>query len=156
MPWVLLWVQPPYHICILTIGAVLQYLGCYSDTPVRALPFQATNVPTITIPSCHDACVTQGYRYYALEDGLQCYCGNNLTLATMYGSNGAVCNALCAGDSTELCGGYWSFSLFDSFLSSYGDAPVSTVAGVFASFVHLYYIVTLHCFSSSFLQLLFW
>jgi len=54
------------------------YLGCYQDNAQGDFPFQQKNVVCGT-PSTVNDCFLQciGYAFFALENGGQCYCGNN-------------------------------------------------------------------------------
>lgn len=92
-------------------------MGCYNDAPDRALPTLAQPA-TLTILACKAACVQLGFRLYGLEAGLECYCGNSVAQASIYGTAGAVCDAPCADDPARLCGGFWTLSLFDTVAGS--------------------------------------
>jgi len=52
------------------------YIGCYVDTSVRSMgdPF-STSIGSRT--ACYNICKGYGYRYYGLQAGEECRCGNN-------------------------------------------------------------------------------
>ncbi|KAF7291129.1 hypothetical protein MIND_01256100 [Mycena indigotica] len=85
-------------------------LGCYSDnvngqgrTLVDAMNVDG-GAAKVSLETCTAACFTAGMPYAGTEFADECYCGNTL-------SNGggpeplADCNMLCAGNSSEFCGG---------------------------------------------------
>jgi len=86
------------------------YLGCFEDSSARDVSYLAIEATPVTVGSCRSKCVSLGYKYAALQDGYQCFCGNT------YGSLGAApaadCNTPCNGDSLEICGGGWRNSIF--------------------------------------------
>ncbi len=85
------------------------YIGCYTDSSARDLPYAAySNNTTSSDDSCVSACQSAGYKYAGAQDGNQCFCGNS------YGSQGTSnnCNMACAGNSGETCGGFWANSVY--------------------------------------------
>jgi hypothetical protein len=78
-------------------------LGCYQDQdPARDLDGGATWSATLTIDACAQKCA--GFVYFGLQDGNWCYCGNQFG---RYGSaSQGQCNFPCAGNTSQLCGGY--------------------------------------------------
>jgi hypothetical protein len=78
-------------------------LGCYHDKleydlPVRAIRFMETEDP---LEECGRLCL--GYKYFALENGHECRCGNS------FGKYGKAsnCSTPCKNDPTVMCGGTW-------------------------------------------------
>ena len=59
------------------------YKGCYKDSSTRAIPNQTSNVTSVT--DCQKQATTKGAQLFGLQDGAQCFLGNNLTQATGYG-----------------------------------------------------------------------
>jgi hypothetical protein len=57
----------------------------------------------MTVEVCNAICSPLGYKYFGLQDGHACFCGNS------YGSMGKGaekdCNAACQGNASEVCGG---------------------------------------------------
>jgi len=80
------------------------YLGCYSDSTTRDLPVAQPSVGTVQ--ECAGYCY--GYKYFGLQFGSQCFCGNT------YGSHGtsAGCTSTCSSNSTQTCGGAYANSIY--------------------------------------------
>ena len=57
------------------------YLGCYIDTSDRALPDYYSNGHSID--SCYQSC--SHYLYFGLQNGGECWCGNDYASAIQYG-----------------------------------------------------------------------
>lgn len=83
------------------------YLGCFKDDPkdedfTGAFALLADGKGARSSPElCEDFC--NGYFYFALQNGGDCYCGNS------FGKHGAApeedCNRTCVNSTTEMCGG---------------------------------------------------
>ncbi len=83
-----------------TVGS-FSYKSCWTDgLDTRALAGNVLRADTITVEVCAAFC--KDYKYFGVEYGSQCYCGN-----TLGGSAApeADCNMACAGNSAEKCGG---------------------------------------------------
>ena len=70
---------------------------------------------------CLDACESAFYRYAGLENGRDCYCGNNMELSPLWieprPTNARIipdieCNLPCSGDLNEKCGGDNNLNIF--------------------------------------------
>lgn len=57
----------------------------------------------MTIEICQDYCIHNYYGLAAVENGDTCSCGNGLQSYSALGQKS--CNAPCAGNSSEICGG---------------------------------------------------
>ncbi|KAF9819402.1 hypothetical protein IEO21_02145 [Rhodonia placenta] len=96
---------PPPPVTVYQVGYWVS-LGCYSDSPdARTLTTGSDLEPdTITVQSCTSYCYDNGYNYAGVEYSQQCFCGSAI-------ENGGVpinlsnCDMLCAGNSSEFCGG---------------------------------------------------
>jgi len=106
----------------------IEYLGCWNDcaTPAgnendnyyfyygvltgddsfyRTLPYLLNNSASVmTIELCWQYASDQGFPYFAVQSGGQCFAGTNLTMATILGQSD-VCNIPCGGNVNEICGG---------------------------------------------------
>ena len=105
----------------------IEYLGCWNDctTPsddendsyyyygvvtgdtsfYRTLPYLLNNSASVmTIDLCWQYASEQGFPYFAVQSGGQCFAGTNLTMATSQGQSDA-CNFPCGGNAKEICGG---------------------------------------------------
>eukprot|EP01125_Pyxidicula_operculata_P003314 TRINITY_DN1390_c0_g2_i3.p1 TRINITY_DN1390_c0_g2~~TRINITY_DN1390_c0_g2_i3.p1 ORF type:complete len:1797 (+),score=397.91 TRINITY_DN1390_c0_g2_i3:489-5879(+) len=89
-----------------------QYKGCGIEI-TRVLPVPAISSSSKLTPlACHAACA--GYRYFALQQGSSCFCGNENPFK--FGvANESDCNITCTGDSTEICGGVLRNSVYEVY-----------------------------------------
>ena len=78
------------------------YVGCYEDSPVRAMSCAVDN--SYTVSECAVACAE--YKYFSVEYGGECFCENCLEDAVQYGSS-ENCN-------NDGLGGLWSFDLYEN------------------------------------------
>lgn len=85
------------------------YLGCFNDpnNPFDLngyLERSSSNTPQ----SCIATCAAQGFPFAGVQYGQSCLCG------TSYGNFGTSdrCNMPCTGDSSQVCGGYNSNSVY--------------------------------------------
>lgn len=85
------------------------YIGCFKDpnNPYDLdgyLERSANNTPE----RCMAICKEKGFKYAGVQYGQSCLCGNS------YGKFGATdnCNFKCTGDSSKICGGYNSNSVY--------------------------------------------
>ncbi|KAJ9633336.1 hypothetical protein H2204_007053 [Knufia peltigerae] len=94
-----------------TVGN-FSYVSCYTEaTAGRALSSVALADNSFTIQTCASNC-TQ-YRYFGVEYGRECYCGNSLAAGSVPATDGR-CNMPCAGNSTLLCGGPGGLTLYNN------------------------------------------
>jgi hypothetical protein len=76
-------------------------IGSYEDKPERALPVNKGR--SYTQQTCMDECPE--YKYFAIQDGNQCFCGSSLSNAQKYGekecgtNGGSYCNSLYQNNS---------------------------------------------------------
>lgn len=66
---------------------------------------------SLTLQRCFDAAAAAGWHYFGLQWSIQCFAGNNLTLATSLGIG--TCNMACSGNSSQICGGDGSQSIYE-------------------------------------------
>ena len=60
-----------------------RYIGCYVDDPYRDLNQGPGEASWKFVASrCNDIC--SGYRYFSLQYGGQCFCGNSYATASQY------------------------------------------------------------------------
>ncbi|XP_076084745.1 sialate:O-sulfotransferase 1-like [Mytilus galloprovincialis] len=113
-------------ICILLVDLVISqkcqiqvlgsfdYLGCFVDNPVRLLPHGYNgdgHYPKMENNRCILFCKGQGFKYAGTEATSFCFCGN--TVKDFYTQN-YECNEGCLGDSTQICGGQWRLSVYET------------------------------------------
>ncbi|KAK8850320.1 hypothetical protein IAR55_004237 [Kwoniella newhampshirensis] len=83
--------------------------GCYQLGTFAQAPPLTYYGGFMTADLCRRSCRNGGYSIAGLTNGNTCICGNNPT----YGAANApaTCNAACAGNSTQTCGGQFSAAL---------------------------------------------
>ncbi|KAF8071008.1 WSC domain-containing protein [Scenedesmus sp. PABB004] len=98
-------------------GAV-EELGCVSDSNDRRmrLLWRSTDM---THELCRSIAYAERWGLFALQAGNECFGANNLTRATSLG-NSTGCNEICAGNSTQDCGGR-----FANLLRAFDPPPVA-------------------------------
>jgi len=84
------------------------YIGCYTDSPARALPNLLTLFGVTTIESCIQAAKTGGFTYAGLQYGGECWAGNNIGQVLTPNS----CTMPCSGNKLEICGDIWHNSIY--------------------------------------------
>ncbi|KAK5148930.1 hypothetical protein LTR04_000305, partial [Oleoguttula sp. CCFEE 6159] len=112
------------------------YMGCANEpSGQRALAaFSYTN-SGMTTAMCQTYCASKSQSLAGVEYGSECYCGNALSSGSSLG--GANCTTLnsmvCAGNSTEFCGGPARLQVFSVTVPSTGPSvpAVGAVAGDF-------------------------
>ena len=81
-------------------------LGCYTDSPSRALPYVH---PTRTTPTqCVNICSDRAYKFAGVQAGGQCYCGDELSYTRV---SDTQCDWTCDAGGTG-CGGSWRNDIY--------------------------------------------
>jgi hypothetical protein len=83
-------------------------LGCYLDETTRIIQGPEYSNQWMTTELCAGLC--NGYTYFGVEYSDQCFCGNGYSTYTQ--EPGTDCNYTCAGDSSQVCGGYYRINLY--------------------------------------------
>ncbi|KAK4227293.1 WSC-domain-containing protein [Podospora fimiseda] len=79
-----------------------EYTGCYTEaTNSRALTGSAFFHDQLTAERCATAC--SGFKYFGLEYGKECYCGDSLNEGSVEAA-AEDCSFECPGDSAQTCG----------------------------------------------------
>ncbi|KAI5365343.1 putative carbohydrate-binding WSC [Septoria linicola] len=82
----------------------------------RALTDYRTTSNVMTADLCVKTCLGRRFKYAGVEYGTECYCGNTINAAS--GAQARTCSignlVLCAGDSTQYCGGSAWMNLYYS------------------------------------------
>lgn len=86
--------------------------ACFTDgTYPRLLSSgHSTDYGSMTVAKCISL-AGPSYKYAAIEFYGECYWGNTLALSQTADSS---CDAACAGDSTQLCGGTWVANVYEN------------------------------------------
>ena len=99
------------------------YVGCFKDNIEDRdfIGLFSLSMNKGASELCEDFC--NGYYYFALQNGGECFCGNQ------FGKHGAApeddCNYTCKSDTTKMCGGalrnsvYRTTSLFYSYVGCF-------------------------------------
>ncbi|KAH9172378.1 WSC domain-containing protein [Lactarius sanguifluus] len=88
-----------------------KFLGCATDGFLTSAKYK--DPAHMTNLSCRIFCSNRHYVYAGLENGEDCYCGNDKPKSVEIVSPDK-CNVKCTGDSSESCGGssyldlYWT------------------------------------------------
>lgn len=78
------------------------WYGCMTEaTDARALSGQTTATDTLTLELCAEFC--NGYTYFGVEYGRECYCGNSFNSGSVQAPD-SDCNMVCPGNTLQFCG----------------------------------------------------
>ncbi|CAM9449094.1 unnamed protein product [Scytosiphon promiscuus] len=94
--------------------------GCFIDTRERVMEAQYDS-DAMTPALCNEHCESNGYFYYALQWGIECWCAPETTDITVNGVGS--CDYACSGDDTQICGGLWSFTAYQVGVESTTPTP---------------------------------
>ncbi|TGO16207.1 hypothetical protein BTUL_0031g00730 [Botrytis tulipae] len=105
------------------------YLGCYNETlntnttgGLRSLNGGVTEaLDVMTVPLCMAFCKSNGYAYAGIEYTRECYCAQYLSALALKVDD-AKCNLPCKGNTSQICGGSWTLSVYLQDGSQKGDA----------------------------------
>jgi len=89
------------------------YVGCFTDDTNRALPAQLSSGGE-TVESCIQKAAAAGNIYAGLQFYGQCFAGNTLGYTQVSDSQ---CNTPCTANSSEMCGGSWLNSIYDTVVT---------------------------------------
>jgi len=104
------------------------YKSCHVDNAAgRVLTAKENRSDTMTVETCAAFC--QGFQYFGVEYGRECYCGDALTGAT---APEAECSQVCMGDATQWCGAADRLNIYQAApaapaTTTVPDAPTTTV-----------------------------
>ena len=83
---------------------------CFMDNPKRILPSRAPVEGGLTIEKCKKLCFEErNYSYAGVQNGDECYCGNNLPNTP---APDAECSVPCSGDEAQMCGGWFRMNIY--------------------------------------------
>jgi len=93
-------------------------MGCTTDDPNDpTLTAEKVSMDKMTPVLCVNHCVGSNLIYAGIENGTDCYCGNELSQLAQNATE-TDCNVPCPGDATQMCGAtnpprlslYWNAS----------------------------------------------
>ena len=106
-----------------------KFVGCYTDDVNARTLSTAQSVAAgssgMTVAQCVSACQANGYTVSGVEYQDQCFCDTSVRSTAQLVTSG--CDMLCAGNSSEYCGGS---SRIDVYTSTAGSAPYIPNGGV--------------------------
>ncbi|XP_062580890.1 uncharacterized protein LOC134242776 [Saccostrea cucullata] len=96
--------KPPVHVTSSNL------YGCYVDQWSRTLNGGMTKSNSMTVSKCLDRCKRENKKYYGLEVGVECFCGNYLTKS--HKKSTSDCKMACKGKNNEACGNHWRVLIY--------------------------------------------
>ncbi|KAG9044270.1 hypothetical protein FS837_008421 [Tulasnella sp. UAMH 9824] len=112
-----------------TATATWTNLGCYVDQSSRTLNGASKVDNSMTVGMCQTFCGGSGFIYAGVENKVECYCGNTLTVNSPAPSTD--CQAPCGGDATQICGGSLNWRMTIYKYTSPTPQPTYTSVGCF-------------------------
>lgn len=88
------------------------FIGCFTDTSVRALPVFLIQTGA-TVEACIAVAKAAGYAFAGVQYGTQCFAGDTIGYTQVVTSE---CNMPCQADTSEICGGDWLNSVYSTGL----------------------------------------
>lgn len=97
------------------------YQSCWADNVAgRVLTGNELRADDMTVDKCAAFC--QGFQYFGVEYGRECYCGNELAGAA---APEGECSVLCTGDATQWCGAPDRLNVYAAAAASSPDPTVT-------------------------------
>ena len=87
--------------------------NCFEDSEDRILDsavHYGGNNGEVRHEFCLDFCSTRGYRFWGVQMGNYCFCGNDAPTADPRPDY--ECNVPCQGDIDQMCGGVWRMNVY--------------------------------------------
>ncbi|XP_078317376.1 sialate:O-sulfotransferase 1-like isoform X2 [Crassostrea virginica] len=82
-------------------------VGCLEDRGTRILREKATYLNVNSPWHCQKFCGE--YKYFGLEAGKTCFCGNEIILPIKLSQK---CTMYCEGNKLLICGGVWAIDVY--------------------------------------------
>ncbi|AFR96749.2 transmembrane receptor [Cryptococcus neoformans C23] len=112
------------------------YQGCYQDKSGHlALTNNSWASESLTPLTCINGCSELGYSYAGVEGGNTCYCGSQVS-STVTVLPASQCQAACAGNSSDTCGGTQAMDLYT--MAAATDTPITIRASHPAGYLGCY------------------
>ncbi|KAH9927682.1 copper radical oxidase [Fomitopsis serialis] len=122
-------VQPPAPPITVPSVGLWDSLGCYNDsTNARALAISPAVDGDVDVESCTTACYNSGYPLAGMEYSTQCFCGLEFDNGATPISLG-TCDMVCAGNSSEYCGGPNALNVYNYTGTSLPTPPSNPGGG---------------------------
>lgn len=121
--------EPTIKSQVTAHGKQYYYRGCYDELKYGLKALNHDLTPSIsedlTVENCVAACAGQGYSLAGVMTGGTCMCDNAISEISPLLDDGECRNA-CNGDSSEICGGVWHYSIY--YTKKKGALPVPRLA----------------------------
>ncbi|XP_062590230.1 kremen protein 1-like [Saccostrea cucullata] len=116
-------------VCFLSSEAIPGYLGCVKAHINRFLTGKAIKSGDMTINKCNSMCMKHNYKFYGVQAGQWCFCGN--TFQKTFRRPWRECNMRCAGNRRQPCGGHMRMNLFlnKGYLGCFQDQKDRVLTG---------------------------
>ncbi|KAI5204641.1 hypothetical protein E4T42_01004 [Aureobasidium subglaciale] len=116
------------------------YAGCWNETTsvegtanTRALSGgKMESVTTTTVAGCLQYCGDSNYQYAGLEYAQECWCSNYISALSVQLPE-SNCSLACVANSSELCGGYLTLSVYNLTSKKSGSSGSSSKTGAASS-----------------------
>ena len=96
------------------VPSTIVHKGCYKE-PAGAKSalsdYPLLNNAKMTIKMCQDHCSAYQSKFFGVENGRICNCGDDFKAATAVANS--VCKTACSGDKGSFCGAYNHFNLYE-------------------------------------------
>ncbi|KAG8992254.1 hypothetical protein FRB90_001057 [Tulasnella sp. 427] len=113
--WKMTVFKAPYAATSTNAGSLTGWTakGCYVDQSARTLNGASKTDNNMTPAMCQSYCGSAGFTYAGVENKVECYCGNSLTVSKVSTNPTTECAAPCGGDATLICGGTnWRMNIY--------------------------------------------
>ena len=108
------------------------YTGCYNPAGSSSLSskitFQFTDT-SLTTEGCLQICANKNATWGATSAGKNCMCGTNYDIGSGYYQDQGSCNTPCMGNTTQMCGWTYGWSVYDITKSSFTRQTIQHPAG---------------------------
>eukprot|EP01059_Diplonema_ambulator_P016847 TRINITY_DN28820_c0_g1_i1.p1 TRINITY_DN28820_c0_g1~~TRINITY_DN28820_c0_g1_i1.p1 ORF type:complete len:2516 (+),score=639.61 TRINITY_DN28820_c0_g1_i1:711-7550(+) len=105
--------QRVYSFSTIPSVPTAELVGCFEDdiSNRKLTGFYYTDTAN-TVEDCNAVCHHNGYDYYGVQYGSQCFCGNVTGFMASPRTSIDKCDNTCPGNSSEICGGGWKNSIY--------------------------------------------
>ncbi|GLI60841.1 hypothetical protein VaNZ11_003049 [Volvox africanus] len=108
------------------------YLGCYPDTSYHLLPdLYDASATEMTISRCRTLAQLNGSLYFGLKGGDECFGGSETSRLMGPMADSAECNLSCSGNSSEICGGSETLSVYTTPRRAQSPPPPQITPGCY-------------------------
>lgn len=110
------WRMNVYNTGLTSSNSATAYLGCFKDNengPRLLKGFQQDFPDSLTIQKCLKVCYNKGFIFAGLQYRVECFCGNERPSPKASADEGD-CRESCSGDSSQICGGGWRMSVYET------------------------------------------